>query len=185
MRTSSSKRYSAVPLEVVFLYWKMRYGLSDKLMINSAIRAGEFISSDEATQSFDAMLQWLAFHATKSPESPPSVMLAGGAHRMLTYFARSPDAYRDFCMKYVGYVVRRISLDAEQTPVVRDRGGITHMTDGLTVAFGTELCSILRNWSNTRALKNGTVKTISFVGETSEGDDPEEVQRLLWSYWTR
>lgn len=178
-RRSSSNVHQATLVK----YYEMCQALSSKNFIRSGLESNQFVNQRVAAESFDAMVQWLAFHATKGVDSPPSVMLVGGADKMLSLFTSNPTFYNEFCLKYVGYVITRIPAEASWTPVIRDGGGIEQTVEGLNSAFGSELCSTLRNWETMRAI-NGTVKFISIVGEPR----PEyeiDIESQLEQLWLR
>ena len=181
MRMRRHASYSSVSNETVIKFWEMSDHLPDKQFIQSSLDHGHFINARDAKEAFIGMLQWLAFHATRKNETPPSVVLSGGVDKMLSLFATNSDYYMSFCKHHVGYVVTRIRIEAAKTGAVRDYGGIHHTVSGLVQVFGTELCSTLRNWECMRAF-SGTVKSISFVGEQDEVDELN-VEQNLYRLW--
>jgi hypothetical protein len=180
MKRSGSFK-EARPTIAMLKYWEMRAGLSPKPFVDKALETGLSKSPREALDSFEGMLQWLAYHATKQNHCP-SVMMSGVIDRMFSTFHSIPGQYVSFCDKYVGYVVGRKLIRPNQTGAVRDSGGIEYMVSELRKAFGTELTSALNNWSRSRAV-SGSVTSLSFVDQWLQLDDEDtelEDFSMLW-----
>lgn len=119
------------------------------------VRENPHLTTQQADQAIDALMQWLAGHAVAPHVEPAYVMLFGVVDDAFHAFILNTRAYMKFCKEQVGFFIHHTPVSDSEASELLESGALDYTVDFLLTEFGDTLSPLLHDWY--RGVKEGTL----------------------------